>query len=402
MFRRYSFVRLSMFLEIFRAFLCFGFTSFGGPIAHLGYFQNEFVVRRKWLSEQAFADLVALCQFLPGPTSSQVGFALGMLRDGLLGGCAAWLGFTLPSALTLIIFAYCAGSIDGTIGFAILHGLKIVAVAIVAQAVWSMARKLCPDWQRIVVALIAAGIAIGLVGVYTQIAIIVLGAISGLVLCRTETATIRGQLAVSLSSRAGLVALTVFFALLVGLPIANNLFHNQALDLANVFYRVGALVFGGGHVVLPLLQNEVVQKGWVDSNRFLAGYGVAQAIPGPLFTFAAYLGVVMQAPPNGISGALICLIAIFLPGMLLLIGMLPFWDRFRRLASAEAAMRGLNAAVVGLLGAALYKPLWISTIYTVSDMLFVLVGIALLVVWKIPSWGVVMFLVGSTTILAAI
>lgn len=390
---------LTKFLEIFRVFLRLGLTSFGGPIAHLGYFQNEFVVRRKWLDEQAFADLVALCQFLPGPASSQVGFALGLSRNGILGGCAAWLGFTLPSALALILFAYISGSLEGTMGNAVLHGLKIVAVAVVAQAVWSMVRKLCPDWQRIIIALVSAAIAIGLQGTYTQISVIALGAVAGLVSCRSEAPVIISKLAVSLSPRVGVLSLTAFFALIAGLPVAAGILHSHALDLVNAFYRVGALVFGGGHVVLPLLQNEIVQKGWVDDNTFLAGYGVAQAIPGPLFTFAAYLGAVMHEPPNGVMGALICLIAIFLPGILLLIGMLPFWDSFRQLAPAQAAMRGINASVVGLLAAALYTPLWMSTIHNIGEIGLALTGFVLLTFLRMPPWVIVILSVAGSVFL---
>ena len=296
------------FLEVFLVFLKLGLTSFGGPIAHLGYFQNEFVGRRKWLDEQAFADLVALCQFLPGPASSQVGFALGLMRGGFLGGCAAWLGFTSPSAILLIVFAYFSGSIEGPIGMAILHGLKIVAVAVVAQAVWSMAKSLCPDRQRATIALGALLIVMGLSGTPGQIAAITLGAVSGLLFCRSEPAAKPGCLSFSLSPRAGVLSFVVFFLLLAGLPIAAVLSQSHIVEVISAFYRSGALVFGGGHVVLPLLQAEVVQTGWVDNNTFLNGYGAAQAVPGPLFTFAAYLGTVMHGQPNGVLGGLICLV----------------------------------------------------------------------------------------------
>ena len=388
------------FFDIFRVFLKLGLTSFGGPIAHLGYFQNEFVVRRKWLDEQVFADLVALCQFLPGPASSQVGFALGLLRGGFLGGCAAWLGFTLPSVLALIVFAYFSGSIEGIIGTGILHGLKIVAVAVVAQAVWGMARTLCPDRQRATIALGALLIVIAVSGAIGQIAAIVLGALAGLVFCRSEPSAIVGRLSFSLSRRTGVLACVVFFLLLAGLPVLAAIFHNHAFAVMSAFYRSGALVFGGGHVVLPLLQAEVVQTGWVDNNTFLTGYGAAQAVPGPLFTFAAYLGAVMKAPPNGLVGAMICLGALFLPGLLLLIGMLPFWDNFRRLATAQAVMRGANAAVVGLLGAALYTPLWTSTITRASDFGLALAGFVLLAVWKVPPWIIVIVSAGGAALLA--
>ena len=390
------------FFDIFRVFLKLGLTSFGGPIAHLGYFQNEFVVRRKWLDEQSFADLVALCQFLPGPASSQVGFALGLLRGGLLGGCAAWLGFTLPSVLVLIVFAYFSGSIEGTIGTGILHGLKIVAVAVVAQAVWGMAKNLCPDRQRATIALGALLIVITVSGSIGQIAAIVLGVLAGLVFCRSEHSVIVGRLSFPLSQRTGILACSVFFILLAGLPVLAAFFHNHVLDVISAFYRSGALVFGGGHVVLPLLQVEVVQTGWVDNNTFLTGYGAAQAVPGPLFTFAAYLGVVMKTPPNGLVGAMICLVALFLPGLLLLIGMLPFWDNFRRLETAQAVMRGVNAAVVGLLGAALYTPLWTSTIIRASDFGLALAGFVFLTVWKVPPWLIVIVSAGGGALLAMV
>jgi chromate transporter len=388
------------FFEIFLVFLKLGLTSFGGPIAHLGYFQNEFVVRRKWLEEQAFADLVALCQFLPGPASSQVGFALGFLRGGFLGGCAAWLGFTTPSVLVLIVFAYISGSIEGPIGVGILHGLKIVAVAVVAQAVWSMAKTLCPDRQRATIALGALLIVIGISGTMGQITAIILGAVAGLLFCRSEPAVIVGRLSFSLSRRTGVLSFVVFFLLLAGLPIVAAFSQSHMLEVFSAFYRSGALVFGGGHVVLPLLQAEVVHTGWVDNNTFLNGYGAAQAVPGPLFTFAAYLGAVMNGQPNGVLGALICLAAIFLPGILLLIGMLPFWDNFRRLAAAKHLMRGANAAVVGLLGAALYTPLWTSTINHASDFGLAMTGFILLTVWKIPPWIIVIISVIGAVLMA--
>ena len=378
-------------IEIFGAFLKLGLTSFGGPIAHLGYFQNEFVVRRKWLDAQAFADLVALCQFLPGPASSQVGFALGLSRGGLLGGCVAWLGFTMPSALLLTAIAYYSSSIGGPIGTGVLHGLKIVAVAVVAQAVWIMARNLCPDRQRATIAFIGLLIVIAVSGAIGQIAAITMGAVAGLAFCRSEPSLKAGHLSFSLSRRTGIISLGAFFVLLAGLPLLATFIHSNALSLINAFYRSGALVFGGGHVVLPLLQTEFVKTGLVDNNTFLAGYGAAQAIPGPLFTFSAYLGAVMKTPPNGWAGAMISLVSIFLPGLLLLTGMLPFWDNFRRLTTGQAAMRGVNAAVVGLLGAALYTPLWTSTIHTAYDFGLALTGFILLTIWKVPPWVIVIF-----------
>src|SRR5262249_27941394 len=351
-------------VEVLLAFAKLGVSSFGGPIAHIGYFRQEFVVRRRWLGEQAYADLVALCQFLPGPASSQVGFSLGLMRAGYLGGLAAWVAFTLPSAVALLLFAYGATALTGEIGSGLLHGLKLVAVAIVAQAVWGMARTLCPDRERASIALVAALIILLSSSSIAQIGAIVFGAIAGLWLCRApaSTASEPSQAWGPLSRRAGLLALATFFLLLFGLPLVRSLTHSQAVALFEAFYRSGALVFGGGHVVLPLLREATVAQGWVTDDVFLAGYGAAQAVPGPLFTFAAYLGAVMDAPPNGLPGAAISLVGIFVPGLLALVAALPFWYTFRRRPRAQAVMRGVNAAVVGLLGAALYNPVWITSV----------------------------------------
>jgi len=373
--------------EVFGAFLKLGLTSFGGPIAHLGYFRDELVTRRGWLSDQAYADLVALCQFLPGPASSQVGFALGLMRAGWLGALAAFTAFTLPSALILLGFALTAARITGPVGTGILDGLKIVAVAIVAQAVWGMARALCPDRER-------AGIAVGAVamlafapGAFGMVGAILLGAVAGLVLERGTAQA--GDIHVPVPVRRGQAALALglFAALLVILPLVAGL--SQGLAVADGFYRAGALVFGGGHVVLPLLEAETVAPGWVSSDAFLAGYGAAQAVPGPLFTFAAYLGAVLGPEPNGIVGAAIALAALFLPGFLILVGVLPFWDRFRKMARAQSAMQGANAAVVGILGAALYSPVFTSAIGDMRDFALALFCFVLLVMWKAPPWVVV-------------
>jgi chromate transporter len=333
--------------EVFAAFLKLGLTSFGGPIAHLGYFRNEFVERRKWLDESAYADLVALCQFLPGPASSQVGFSLGILRgNGLLGGLAAWFAFTTPSALILFAFAMSATAFTGPVAEGFLHGLKLVAVAVVAQAIWGMSQTLTPDRARAGIALAAIATVVVFAGSFGQIAAIVLGACAGLWLCRGEVAPpVSGHLNFPVTQRAGVVALVLFTALLLIPPVVANATGSQALALFNAFYRSGALVFGGGHVVLPLLQAQVVAPEWVSNEVFLAGYGLAQAVPGPLFTFAAYLGAVMGPPPNGVAGALIALIAIFLPGMLLVYGMLPFWGQMRTRPAAQAAMRGTSKNV---------------------------------------------------------
>jgi chromate transporter len=382
--------------EVFSAFLKLGLTSFGGPIAHLGYFRDELVVRRKWLDEAAYADLVALCQFLPGPASSQVGFSLGILRgNGLLGGLAAWFAFTMPSALILFAFAMGAAAITGPVAEGFLHGLKLVAVAVVAQAIWGMSRTLTPDRTRAGIALAAIAIVVFFAGSFGQIAAIVLGAGAGLWLCRGEVAPVSGHLNFPVSRRAGFIALVLFAALLLITPVVVTATGSQALALFDACYRSGALVFGGGHVVLPLLQAEVVTPGWVSNEAFLAGYGLAQAVPGPLFTFAAYLGAVMGPLPNGLAGATIALVALLLPGMLLVYGTLPFWDALRTRPAAQAAMRGANAAVVGILGAALYSPVWTSAVLTPRDFALAVGGFLLLTVWKLPPLIVVILLAGA-------
>ncbi|MGO4334347.1 chromate efflux transporter [Labrys sp. KB_33_2] len=382
-------------LEVFGIFLKLGLTSFGGPIAHLGYFRDELVVRRQWIGEAAYADLVALCQFLPGPASSQVGFCLGVLRGGgLLGGLAAWLAFTLPSAIILMAFALGASALAGPLAAGVLHGLKLVAVAVVAQAIWGMAKTLTPDRERAAIALAAVALTVLTAGWFSQIGAIVVGAIAGLWLCRGERSTAVGRLGFAVSRRKGAIALALFAAffvipaLLTAATGPDTIF-SGVIALFNAFYRSGALVFGGGHVVLPLLQAEVVAPGWVSNEAFLAGYGVAQAVPGPLFTFAAYLGAIMTPMPNGIAGALIALVAVFAPGLLMVYGMLPFWDALRLRPAAQAAMRGANAAVVGILAAALYSPVWTSAILSPRDFALALAGFLLLTVWKAPPWIVV-------------
>ncbi len=379
--------------EVFRVFLKLGVTSFGGPIAHLGYYRDELVVRRRWIDEAGYADLVALCQFLPGPASSQVGFSLGVLRgNGLLGGLAAWFAFTMPSALILFLFAMSAAVFTGPVAEGFLHGLKLVAVAVVAQAIWGMARTLAPDRARAGIALAAVAIVVSFAGSFGQIAAIALGACAGLWLCRGEAAPVSGQLDFPVTRLGGGIALALFAALLLIAPAIATTSGSQGLALVTAFYRSGALVFGGGHVVLPLLQAQVVTPGWVGNEAFLAGYGLAQAVPGPLFTFAAYLGAVMGPPPNGLAGAAIALVALLLPGMLLVYGMLPFWDALRTRPTAQAAMRGTNAAVVGILGAALYSPVWTSAVLTPRDFALALAGFLLLTVWKTPPWIVVALL----------
>ncbi len=378
-------------LEVLFAFGKLGITCFGGPIAHIGYFRDEFVVRRRWLDEQAFADLVALCQFLPGPASSQVGFSIGLMRGGYLGGVAAWTAFTLPSAILLVLFAYGANALQGPIGIGLLHGLKLVAVAIVAQAVWGMARTLAPDRERASIAAGAALIILFSSASVAQMGAIALGGVAGVWLCRAAlpASTKQGHMSIPVSRPIGLLALTTFFILLFGLPFLTAVGHSQAVALFDAFYRSGALVFGGGHVVLPLLREATVTPGWVSDDAFLAGYGAAQAVPGPLFTFSAYLGAVMKPSPNGVAGAVVSLIAIFLPGILVLMGTLPFWETFRRHGRAQAVMRGVNAAVVGLLGAALYNPVWTSAVKAPGDFGLALVGFVLLTVWQAPPLVVV-------------
>jgi chromate transporter len=378
-------------LEVLLAFGKLGVSCFGGPIAHIGYFREEFVVQRRWLDEHAYADLVALCQFLPGPASSQVGFSIGLMRSGYLGGVAAWTAFTLPSAILLLLFAYGANALQGPIGTGLLHGLKLVAVAIVAQAVWGMARTLAPDRERASIAVIAALIILFSSASVAQMGAIALGGVAGLWLCRTAlpASTGEGHMSITVSRPVSLLCLAAFFLLLFGLPVLWTWSHSQGVALFDAFYRSGALVFGGGHVVLPLLREATVTPGWVSDDVFLAGYGAAQAVPGPLFTFAAYLGAVMKPLPHGVAGATISLIAIFLPGILVLMGTLPFWETFRRRARAQAIMRGVNAAVVGLLGAALYNPVWTSSVKGPGDFGIALVGFVLLTAWQAPPLVVV-------------
>ncbi len=378
--------------EVARVFLRLGLGSFGGPIAHLGYFREEFVVRRQWIGDQAYADLVGLCQFLPGPASSQVGFSIGLLRAGYAGALAAWAGFTLPSAIILVLFAYGAGALGGPAGTGLLHGLKLVAVAIVAQAVLGMVRTLCPDRERASIAAVAAVVILSSTSSLAQIGAIALGGLAGLWFCRGAAQSAippAAAIAVPVSRRVGMAALAVFLALLAGLPPLRGLLASPAIALFDAFYRSGALVFGGGHVVLPLLREAFVAPGWVSDDTFLAGYGAAQAVPGPLFTFAAYLGAVVNLSPNGVAGAALGLLGIFLPGVLILLAALPFWDGLRQRPDAQAIMRGVNAAVVGLLAAALYDPVWTSSVKTPGDFGIALVGFVLLIAWRAPPLLVV-------------
>jgi chromate transporter len=377
-------------LDVFRIFLRLGLTSFGGPVAHLGYFRAEFVARRRWLDEAAFADIVALCQFLPGPASSQVALSIGITRAGLPGALAAWLGFTTPSALGLIAFGYGVAWFGDLSHAGWLHGLKIVAVAVVANAVWGMARSLCPDRERATIAVGAAILVATLPSAPGQIGAIAVGALIGRGLLKgTEVGSGGAPLAIGLSRAWSLPAGVAFCVLLFGLPLLMAAAPSQTLAEFDAFYRSGALVFGGGHVVLPLLQAEVVRPGWVSSDAFLAGYGAAQAVPGPLFSFAAYLGTVMGPAPNGWLGGLICLVAIFLPSPLLLIAALPYWEALRRKPAVQSALRGVNAAVVGILLAALYNPVWTSAIFAPRDFALAALAFLALAAWSVPPWLVV-------------
>jgi chromate transporter len=384
-------VERGSFLEVLGIFTRLGLTSFGGPVAHLGYFRQELVVRRKWLAEKAYADLLALSQFLPGPSSSQMGIMLGITRAGLWGGLAAWLGFTLPSALLLMLFAYATRWMQGAAQSGWLHGLLVVAVAVVTQAVWGMATKLCPDRPRITIALIAAAIILLWPNALIQLAVIALAGLFGWRFLRSKVERSDAQLPIQISRALAIACWILLAGLLIALPLAHQITHNQSIALFDTFFRVGSLVFGGGHVVLPLLQQEVVPAGWVSNTQFITGYAAAQAVPGPLFTFSAYLGAVSQSAPNGWLGALIALVAMFLPSFLYVIGVLPFWNRLRTIAAFQAALHGVNAAVVGVLLAALYQPIWTSAIHAPVDIALGLLAFGLLEIWKVPPWLVVLF-----------
>lgn len=368
-------------LEVFLAFLVLGLTSFGGPVAHLGYFREAFVTRRKWLTDEAYADLVALCQFLPGPASSQVGIAIGKLRAGYPGALAAWLAFTLPSVILLLAFAYGLTALDLAAASGALHGLKIAALAVVAQAVWAMARSLTPDRPRQLIAIAAAVLVLAVPSPLIQLVVLTLAGLGGAVLPAERSAGVR-------LDGAGLPWLVGFFVLLAALPLL-ALTGDATLELIEKFYRTGSLVFGGGHVVLPLLEAELVQPGLVDPDIFLAGYGAAQAVPGPLFSFAAFAGALVNTPPNGLWGAALSLIAIYVPSFLLVFGTLSYWQQLRGIARLRHALDYANAAVVGLLLAALYDPVFTSAVATPLDLAWALVAFALLAIVRLPPWLVV-------------
>jgi chromate transporter len=371
-------------MEVFLVSTKLGLTSFGGPIAHLGYFHNEYIRKRKWMDERSYADLVALCQFLPGPASSQVGIGIGMIRAGLLGGLIAWLGFTLPSVIALVLFALLLQGFDiGNAGW--IHGLKIVAVAIVAQAILGMGQKLAPDKKRATLAIAVASVTLMWQTAFSQLLLIAAAGLIGLWIYRRSTEQDAPGLSVPVSRVIAVLCLIVFFGLLVALPLLRQAFAGGWLSLFDSFYRSGALVFGGGHVVLPLLEREVVPAGWVGKEDFLAGYGATQAVPGPLFTFAAYLGTMAM----GVPGAIVATIAVFLPAFLLVAGALPFWNSLRKSPRVQGALVGINAAVVGILLAALYDPLWTTAIVKPADFALVSILFVMLVFWKAPPWMVV-------------
>ena len=371
-------------LEILLVSMRLGFTSFGGPAAHLGYFREEYVKKRKWLDEKSYADLIALCQFLPGPASSQVGISIGIVRGGIAGGIISWFGFTMPSVIALVVFAYFLLGTDA-INSGWIHGLKLVAVAVVAQAVIGMGQKLTPDKERMTLAILAAVLTLLFPTALGQILIICAAGLVGYFWYRKAEVIPFPDLPVRITKRAGTIAWLLFFSLLAGLPILRVLFPGLYLGLFDTFYRVGAIVFGGGHVVLPMIERELVPQGWISEEVFLAGYGAAQAVPGPLFTFSGYLGAAIA----GWEAAVIAVIAMFLPSFLLVIGALPFWNAIRRKPAAQAALMGVNAAVVGILLAALYDPVFTSSVLKPVDFAIVLVSFGILYFWKVPAWAVV-------------
>lgn len=383
--------------EVFLAFLKLGLTSFGGPIAHIGYYRQAFVEKRGWLSEEQFAQLLVLCQFLPGPASSQMGFSLGMIRAGWLGALAAFIAFTLPSALLLFAFAQWLPYLSDTMGQALIHGLKLVALVVVAQAVWLMAGKLTPDWARRGIAVLAIIFLLLVAHPLAQIAVVIGSAILGLLLCR-EASPASTSIAVKYGPKLAWGLLLIFIVLLLGLPWLAD--EHSLLTVVNAFYHAGALVFGGGHVVLPLLENTVVAPGWVAADEYLAGYGAAQAVPGPVFSVAAYLGAMLPGDNGGLLGASLALIAIFLPGFLLVSAMLPLWQTLQKYPLAASAIAGVNAGVVGLLAAALYDPIWISVVHQFSDILIALIGLLMLQLWRLSALWIVLWCISASIGLA--
>jgi len=386
---------LKTYLEIFLISLRLGLTSFGGPVAHLAYFQDEYVKRRKWLDDKSFADLIALCQFLPGPASSQVGISIGMVRGGIIGGICSWIGFTLPSVIALVIFAL---AINGTSieGASWVSGLKLVAVAVVAHAIMNMGKKLTPDLPRITIAMITAFILLFYQTALSQIALIIIAGIVGIMLFQNKELPQGNDVGLTYKKRTGIISLSLFFILLIGIPFVASWSSSIYVTIFDTFYRVGSIVFGGGHVVLPLLEAEVVPNGFISKEMFLAGYGATQAVPGPMFTFASFIGTVM----SGVSGAVVATIAMFLPSFFLLVGVLPFWDDLRKVKRVRAALLGVNAAVVGLLVAALYDPIWTSAITSSKDVAVSLAAFTLLYFWKVPAWLVVILTVLGNVVIS--
>lgn len=387
--------------EVFIAFLKLGLTSFGGPVAHLGYFRKELVERRNWVSESQFSQLLAICQFLPGPASSQLGFSLGLARAGWLGALAAFLAFTLPSALLLIGFASVLPALSGSVGEAAIHGLKIVAFAVVADAVLGMSKKLCPDIQRATIAILSAGVLLVIGNAWIQLLVVIGGAIAGIYMCKANATEAASQIPIHYGRKLGSILLLLFFAMLAGLPFFSS--QNASLiSMAEAFYRAGALVFGGGHVVLPLLEDAVVSSGWLTSETFLAGYGASQAIPGPMFAFSAYLGAVIPTGYNAWLSASIALLFMFTPGFLLVAGVLPFWRAISHNTAVANAVSGINAAVVGLLAAALYNPIFISAIQSAADIIIGMIGFAMLTVWRLSALVVVAWSVIASVLIVLV
>ncbi|TGL86260.1 chromate efflux transporter [Leptospira congkakensis] len=386
------------YFEVFFTALKLGCTSFGGPIAHLSYFHDEYVTKKKWISAQVYADLVALCQFLPGPASSQVGMAIGLSRAGLIGAILSWIGFTLPSAIILILFGLGMSEIDISAHKNWLHGLKVVAVAVVAQAILGMGKKLCPDKERITIAVVTSVILLFFSSVFLQVLVLIASGVIGIIFFKPSSDLPHEPLHKG-NKNLSILFIVLFFVLLFLLPFLREIYPDQRIKLLDSFYRAGSLVFGGGHVVLPLLQAEVVPSGWVNNDLFLAGYGLSNAIPGPLFAFSSYLGAVSSLKPNAWPGAILCLVAAFLPSFLLIVGVLPFWEKLRTNPSVKKSMLGVNAAVVGILLAALYQPVWTSAVFTGKDFALAASGFLLLEYWKIPSWAVVLITVGVSLFL---
>lgn len=375
--------------DVFFTFFRLGLTSFGGPVAHLSYFHDEFVKKKKWIDEHAYADLVALCQFLPGPASSQVGMAIGLNRAGVIGAIAAWIGFTIPSAIILILFGLGITHLNLNAHQGWLHGLKVVAVSVVAQAVFSMGKKLCPDKERVTIAVLSCVIVLLFHSAFIQVLVLAFAGIFGAYYFKESNELPHVPMKSGLKKKTGIIFLSIFLAILIFLPILRSVSHDQTIKLFDSFYRAGSLVFGGGHVVLPLIQSEVVPTGWVSNNLFMAGYGMAQAIPGPLFAFSAYIGAVSNFYPNGWLGGMICLFAAFLPSFLLIVGVIPFWEKLRSFPRIRQSMIGVNASVVGILLAALYHPVWTSAVFSAKDFALASVGVLLLERWKLTSWVVV-------------